>query len=787
MAFLISVLRFVANLLVTTCWVLLCPILFILLQVTYLLGRATKQPAAVPHKPLFSGTTRPPCSIVIPNWNGKDLLEKYLPSVVSACDFNLGDEIILVDNASSDGSATWVRAHHSQVQVLSLEKNLGFGGGSNAGIQRARNPVVVLLNSDMRVEPGFLQPLLEPFREPDVFAVSAQIRFTDPNKRREESGLTYVDYEAGRFSIGHHVADIPDTVFPCFYPGGGSSAFHRELLLTLGGFDHCFRPFYLEDTDLGFEAWRRGWRVLFQPASVVYHEHRGTIGKHFSARYIQSIVAKNRLLFQWKHLHSTSALLPALFDTALQLGASCLVTESSATTVNPAALIRALAQLPGLLAARFRSAQCARHGDLQAIRLHRPDHYFDTYLHQYTRERKPRVLLVSPYPLYPPRHGGAVLITQALAFLKTHAELHLIVVLESEEERAAHWRERHAFASLHLIVRPTFHHAGRLGFAPRAAREFAIPELHHLIRRLVLQKQIDIVQLEYTQMAQYAQRYQHVVTSLFEHDVYFQSVARRLFTKGASASLSTVLEYLRALRFELRALQKVDYVQVCTSDNAQLLRAHLPGMSHRIDANLRAGIHLREYSYAVEDRDKDTLLFVGNFRHTPNREGLDWLVNRVMPEILRRHPQVRLLVVGANSHLLPFSQQQPSWLDLVGEVQEVQPYLRKCTLFVCPVMTGSGVRVKLLEAYASGIPVVSTTIGAEGLHGAEQPFCLLADTPQSFADAVCSVLEDPTQVNQLVPRARAFVETYWDAEGNAHKVVERYRELLLQKQQALIC
>jgi O-antigen biosynthesis protein len=71
----------------------------------------------------------------------------------------------------------------------------------------------------------------------------------------------------------------------------------------LGGFDELLAPFYLEDTDLGYMAWKRGWKVLYQPASIVFHEHRGTIGKKFTSEYIQSVLKKNFLLFLWKNIH----------------------------------------------------------------------------------------------------------------------------------------------------------------------------------------------------------------------------------------------------------------------------------------------------------------------------------------------------------------------------------------------------------------------------------------------------------------------------------------------------
>src|SRR5262249_16619538 len=134
-------------------------------------------------------------SVVIPNWNGRDLLEEYLPSVIEALAGSSGTEIIVVDNGSTDGSAKFVRQQFPSVRVLALGGNLGFGGGSNAGFRAAKNDVVVLLNSDMRVQPDFLAPLLEPFADEKVFAVSCQIFFTDPLKRREETGLTQVWWE----------------------------------------------------------------------------------------------------------------------------------------------------------------------------------------------------------------------------------------------------------------------------------------------------------------------------------------------------------------------------------------------------------------------------------------------------------------------------------------------------------------------------------------------------------------------------------------------------------------
>src|SRR5574341_434761 len=192
----------------------------------------------------------------------------------------------------------------------------------------------------MRVEPGFLQPLLDGFTDEKVFAVSCQIFFADPARAREETGLTQGWWENGSLRVRHRADDGVSSLYPCFYGGGGSCAFDRGKFLELGGFDELFEPFYLEDTDLGYLAWKRGWKVSYQPASVVYHEHRGTIGKRFSDRQIQAVLKKNFLLFTWKNIHDWRWLVAHFFFAWAGATLSWVAGDSPERT-NFAAIARA--------------------------------------------------------------------------------------------------------------------------------------------------------------------------------------------------------------------------------------------------------------------------------------------------------------------------------------------------------------------------------------------------------------------------------------------------------------
>jgi glycosyltransferase involved in cell wall biosynthesis len=171
--------------------------------------------------------SRDAVSVVIPTWNGRDHLERNLSSVVEALAANPAHEIIVVDNASDDGTAEFLRDEFPGVRVLACDTNLGFGEGSNAGFRAARNDIVVLLNNDMRVDAGFLEPLLDGFRDPRVFAVTAQIFFSDPNKRREETGLVHGQWLNGRQPGNHDLR----------------RAIVRRLAIFLGRrLDECVRP-----------------------------------------------------------------------------------------------------------------------------------------------------------------------------------------------------------------------------------------------------------------------------------------------------------------------------------------------------------------------------------------------------------------------------------------------------------------------------------------------------------------------------------------------------------------
>jgi O-antigen biosynthesis protein len=243
-------------------------------------------------------------SIIIPNWNGRKLLEKNLPAVMAS----KPDEIIIVDDASTDDSVTFLKEKYPEVILLVNKENLGFAKSCNRGVVQAKGDIVVLLNNDVVPEPNFLSECVKPFEDPKVFAVS----FNEPQwswaKIYWEKG--FVEHEPGPVSDKEHFSG---------WASGGSSAFRKSLWMELGGFDEIYHPFYWEDIDLSYRAWKRGYKVLWNPKAIVHHKHEGTIGKHFTKNYVDDISSRNQLIFIWKNINDRKLLSDHLVNLVKRL------------------------------------------------------------------------------------------------------------------------------------------------------------------------------------------------------------------------------------------------------------------------------------------------------------------------------------------------------------------------------------------------------------------------------------------------------------------------------------
>jgi len=252
-----------------------------------------------------------PVTIVIPNYNGLDLLKAHVPSVLEAlASYESGGELIVVDDGSTDGSASWLESCAPGLRCIRHEANKGFSAACTTGIRQARFPVVVLLNSDAEPLPGFLEPLAVSLEGHDVFAAGCLSLQDDGRTVGENLKVPHFVFDKLRFRKfrgldGESLQQRVPAPLPSFFASGGFMALKAALFLELGGFDPLFEPFYYEDVDLCYRAWKRGYTVLFEPRSVVVHRHRsGSILAHNSKKRVNTIMERNRFLFTWKNMTS---------------------------------------------------------------------------------------------------------------------------------------------------------------------------------------------------------------------------------------------------------------------------------------------------------------------------------------------------------------------------------------------------------------------------------------------------------------------------------------------------
>lgn len=234
-------------------------------------------------------------SVIIPSFNGEKLLRKNLPEVIQAFQYkeNRIVEITIVDDGSSDESFKFVKSTYPEVSFIKHTQNRGFSASVNTGARMAKGDLLVLLNNDVVPNEDFLLSALSRFIDPEVFAVSLHEKGYAWAKGHFKDG--YIQIEPGKETVNAHVS---------FWVSGGSGVFRKSMWKELNGMDEkLLSPFYWEDIDICYRGAKRGWKILWDPDSLVEHQHESTIGK-LPKKYVERVRERNQLLFIWKNLHS---------------------------------------------------------------------------------------------------------------------------------------------------------------------------------------------------------------------------------------------------------------------------------------------------------------------------------------------------------------------------------------------------------------------------------------------------------------------------------------------------
>jgi len=263
-------------------------------------------------------------SAILPNYNGRNLLEKNIPSLLKAI-AQFEYEIIVIDDCSTDDSVQFLEQNHPNIIIIRSEINQGFSSSCNKGINIASKELICIANTDVTFTENYFTNAMQSFTEADVFAVKGDIinfgdNFDDV-KNIERTSLLYYKRGFLRFNQKIEPSDEPlsSEINKQFILLGCCFVCKKESLQALKGYDEIYSPFYWEDADLAHRALQSGYQLKYNPECKVYHQLSATISHHHSKRKRRLLSYRNKFLFTWRHLSGISNWISHLFYTLLNL------------------------------------------------------------------------------------------------------------------------------------------------------------------------------------------------------------------------------------------------------------------------------------------------------------------------------------------------------------------------------------------------------------------------------------------------------------------------------------
>jgi GT2 family glycosyltransferase/glycosyltransferase involved in cell wall biosynthesis/MoaA/NifB/PqqE/SkfB family radical SAM enzyme len=710
-------------------------------------------------------------SLVIPNWNGISCLKECLPSIFSADGFTDGqNEVLVIDDGSTDESVDFIKTHFPQVRLIRNERNRGFGFTCNRGVRAAKNEIIVLINNDIILTKDFLKPLISHLQKEDVFAISPKLYTWD--RKTFVWGMHMGHFEDGYIKLWNEAeTGNGDKIYqpsPSIFAIGGAMAFRKEDFLWLGGFDHIYRPNCWEDIDISYRAWKRGLKILYEPDSVMYHKGKATL------TYERHKEIKNELLFTWKNITEGKIL-----KNHLNLLPLNLYRKKRAFLKG---FFWALNYLPETLLQRIQERKFIAESEDKKI-FDRIMLYYRNFVINGFRHRqsgKPNVLLVSRFMPFPLNVGGKIRIDALVRRLSGKYNFILLSLIDHEDELKNIHELKKIFSEvfpIHTDSDVKIDFVGGMLYPQRY--KFALSYNNDLIDKFKEIQDafaIDIIHIESNELLYLIDHIKQSPVVYTEHDISILNPGKSYYKKNCHF-VSPIFDYLKRFHFHVSKFKELDKVITLSMEDEGILKTFFPGADITL---VPTGVDLKHFSYEFKPENSNRLIFVGHYRHYPNEDAIIYFTKKIFPLIRKRVPGIELLIVGSSPTPQVESLSRQKNVKLVGEVRDVLDYLRKADVFVNSIRISAGIKGKILEAMAAGVPVVSTKIGSYGIDAVPGKDIIIADSPQRFAKEVIRLFHETELRKEIGVRARNLVENKYDWVKIADRLDRVYKDILFR-------
>jgi GT2 family glycosyltransferase len=638
----------------------------------------------------FPESTDPTVSIVIPVFNNWQLTERCLASLCASAP--LGTlEVIVVDDASSDGTAAGLQAVPG-LRVLSNETNLGFTRSVNRGARAARGRFLFFLNNDTVVLPGCVEGLLRAMEEPAIGAVGAKLVYASGHLQ-EAGGIVWRDGTGWNIGRGRSSsASQYNFRRDVDYCSAAALLVRAATLRTAGYVDERYSPAYYEDTDLCFAVRSLGHRVVCEPSAVVMHEEGRTHGTEkrqgLPAAHSKANQEVNRATFVAK------------WATQLQEHAA------------PPSGYSLRAELLGSQA-----------------------------------DARPRVLICDWTVPTPDRDSGGHRMDWIVRLLSPLCSLITFVPVSP-----------YAYPAYASLLRQ------------RGVE--VLSETNVRFRNFMRSRQglYDVVILSRTQVAhnrlRWVRRFQPRASVIFDTvDLKSVRLEREKLAVGRSFDGSPA----RHRKLEDRLIRDSDMTATVSEQEATAVRSRAPAARTIVLPNVHEVPDRRVPDFV----SRRGLLFIGSFMHPPNADAVRWFALEVLP-VIRSQIDVDLVVIGPGATPAAVA----SWgahTRYLGWVPDVLPAFDSARLGVVPLRYGAGMKGKVGQAMSLGLPVVTTSIGAEGMDLVDGRDVLIEDDAGAFAGAVVRLHEDAELWSSLSRAGQSLVAERWAPDAMRIRLLEVLR------------
>jgi glycosyltransferase involved in cell wall biosynthesis len=312
---------------------------------------------------------------------------------------------------------------------------------------------------------------------------------------------------------------------------------------------------------------------------------------------------------------------------------------------------------------------------------------------------------------------------------------------------------------------------------PYYVSKFRHRGMAHAISDATTKQHFDIIQIEYAQMGQYVEHVKQGKTVVHLIDVTFRPAYRYYKEAGSPFSKAALyIEWCRWTHYEPRMVRRFDAVTTLTAQDQMLLQ-RLAGLP-RVDV-LPPGVDIPGKVPAASGRDPCSLVFVGNLAQTPNDDAAVWLCSEIFPLVLESFPQTTLLIIGRNpSPALRGFAEKYARIKILDFVESLSAYLFQCSVFIAPLRLGGGIKIKILDALAHGIPVVTTPVGVEGISGLDSSNIRVARKASGLATRTIELLNDPVKAESLGRRGQEAVSKHYSWAPIIQRTVDFYQHIL---------